>query len=158
MSVIDSLSRLFAGAEAVTPREATAALVQAYSDCVWRAVQLERHAEMAPQPHSEQVLRRLAAEDVAQGVRLRQAIEAAGAFPTPTAEPSPRTGLNHWERLLQDLDAHRRCVLQSRELALRFAARLPQTAALFDTLCRTEGEHCEGLRALIARADPQALD
>jgi len=159
MGVFDTLSRLFSGGEAVTPREAAAALVQAYSDCVSRAVQLERHAEMAPQPSGEQALRRLAAEDVAQGVRLRQAIEAAGTHPPlPAAESAPRVGLNHWARLVQDLDAHRRCVLQSRELALRLAARLPHTAALFESLYQTELGHCEELRKLIARADPQALD
>jgi rubrerythrin len=45
-----------------------------------------------------------------------------------------------------------------RELAGHFAETLPSTAALFDDLCREETTHCERLRALIARADPQALD
>jgi hypothetical protein len=159
MGVLDTLSRLLAGEEVTTPRDAAAVLVQSYIDCVRRTAQLERHAEMAPQHCSAQALERLAAAEAEQCERLRQAIEVASApLPPTTAEPLPRGALNHWARLVQDLDAHRRSVLQSRELALRFAAHLPQTAALFDSLCRADAMHCEDLRALIARADPQALN
>ena len=59
---------------------------------------------------------------------------------------------------MQDLEAHRLSARRLRELAVHFAESLPTTAALFDELCREEVTHCERLRTLIARADPQALD
>jgi hypothetical protein len=159
MGVLDTLSRLLVCDEVTAPRDATTALVQSYMECVTRAAQLERHAHMAPQHCSVQALERLAEAEAEQCARLRDAIEIAGAPPPPvTAEPSPRGALNHWGRLVQDLEAHRRSVLQYREFALRLTAHLPQTAALFESLCRAEAMHCEELRALIARADPQALD
>lgn len=159
MSVLDTLSRLLTGEDASTSRDAAAGLVQSYIDCVRRAAQLQRHAELAPQACGAQALKRLAAEDAEQGSTLRQAIEVAGiVVPSPVTDVPQGDGLNHWTRLVNDLDTHRRCVMQSRDSALRFAARLPQTAALFESLYRAEASHCEELRALIARADPQALD
>lgn len=114
---------------------------------------------MAPQQQSAEVLKQLAAAEEEQRDRLRQALEAAGVPVPPAApEPLPRGALNHWARLVQDLEAQRGAVQRFRELAIRFAESFPQTAGLFDALCREEAAHCEDLRALIARADPQALD
>jgi hypothetical protein len=113
---------------------------------------------MAPQQQSAEVLKQLAAAEEEQRERLRQALEAAGVPVPPAAEPLPHGALNHWARLVQDLEAHRGAVQRFRELAIRFAESFPQTAGLFDALCREEAAHCEDLRALIARADPQALD
>ncbi|MBP1687203.1 MAG: hypothetical protein H6Q33_3346 [Deltaproteobacteria bacterium] len=159
MGVLDTLSYLLAGDDTAASRDAAAALMRSYIDCARRTAQLERHAKMAPHTGGAQALERLAAEDADQGLRLRRAVEAAGAsLPSMAAELPQRDGLNHWARLVDDLDAHQRCVMQARELALRLAARLPQTAALFESLYRAEAIHCEKLRALIARADPQALD
>ena len=134
-------------------------MAQSYCDCTRRAAQLLRHAGMAPQQQSAEGLKQLAAAEEEQRDRLRQAIEAAGA-PVPSAAPEPLShgALNHWARLVQDLEAHRGAVQRFRELAIHFAESIPKTAGLFDVLCREEMAHCEDLRALIARADPQALD
>jgi hypothetical protein len=114
---------------------------------------------MAPQLQSAEALKQLAAAEEDQRDRLRQAIEAAGTPVPPVApEPLPRGALNHWARLVEDLEDHRSAVQCFRELAIRFAESFPKTAGLFDRLCREEAAHCEDLRALIARADPQALD
>jgi phage shock protein A len=105
------------------------------------------------------MLKQLAAAEEDQRDRLRQALEAVGAPAPPVAsELLPRRALNHWARLVQDLEAHQEAVQRFRELAMRFAESFPRTAGLFDELCREEETHCEDLRALIARADPQALD
>jgi hypothetical protein len=159
MGVFDRLSRLVIGRSGVAAEEAAAALAQSYCDCARRAAQLLRHAGMAPQRQSAEALKQLATAEEGQRDRLRQAIEATGAPVPPVAsEPLPRGALNHWARLVQDLEAHRGAVQRFRELAMRFAESFPRTAGLFDELCREEAAHCEDLRALIARADPQALD
>lgn len=159
MGVFDRLSRLVIGGSGAATEKATVALAQSYCDCVRSAAQLLRHAGMAPQQQSAEVLKQLAAAEEEQRDRLRQALEAAGVPVPPAApEPLPRGALNHWARLVQDLEAQRGAVQRFRELAIRFAESFPQTAGLFDALCREEAAHCEDLRALIARADPQALD
>lgn len=160
MSMLDKLSRLVSGATASATREATAALAEAYLDCGRRAAQLARHAEMSPQAYSTEALKELAAAEEEQHTRLRQALEAAGApVPSPALpEPVLRGALNHWARLVRDLESHQVAVQRFRQWTMRFAETLPQTAGLFETLCREEIAHCEDLRALIARADPQALD
>ncbi len=140
-------------------RLATTALRECYVDCVRRSQLLSRHAEMAPQAYSMEGLRRLAAAEASQAERLRAALQAAGvAIPPPPPDTLPSGALNHWARLVQDLEAHRLAFRRLRELAVRLAASFPSTAELLDQLCREEHEHCEALRALIARADPQALD
>ena len=114
---------------------------------------------MSPQAYSTEALNDLAAAEEEQRTRLRQALEATEApVPSPLPEPLPRGALNHWARLVQDLERHQLAVQQFRQLAMRFAETLPKTAGLFEELCREEVGHCEDLRALIARADPQALD
>ncbi|MFI5397165.1 MAG: hypothetical protein ACHQ9S_16630 [Candidatus Binatia bacterium] len=156
---MQKLSRLAIGGDAGTPSEAIAALVQSYIDCARRTAQLEQHAELAPQRYSADALRHLASGEGKQRERLRQALDAAGAgIPSVSSGPPPRGALNHWTRLLQDLEAHRSSTQRLRELAIRFAETFPQTAGLFDELRREEVLHCEDLRSLVARADPQALD
>ncbi len=159
MGVLDKLSRLVIGGTASTAREAATSLQDAYVACAQRQAQLARHAEMAPQAYSIDGLKQLATEEMAQLERLRQALEAAGAsIPAVTAVVTHRGAPNHWARLVQDLEMHRAAAQRFRELGMRFAESLPQTASLFDMLCREEVAHCEDLRALIARADPQAID
>jgi len=156
MSVLERLSRFVGGG--ASP-EATPPLHACYLDAVSRARLLSRHAEMAPQLYSQEALRRLASAEEAQAERLRQTLLTAGAAaPSVSSEPPPSRSRNHWGRLVQDLEAHRVAFRRLRELAVQFYESLPLTADLFDQLCREERHHCEQIRELIARADPQALD
>jgi hypothetical protein len=159
MGVLDKLSRLVVGGTAADTHDAAAALSACYVACVERAEQLRRHADMAPQEYSAEGLKELATAEDAQAERLRAALAAAG-HPLPTIPPvALSTGApNHWARLVQDLEAHRVSTRKLRELAVHFAETLPTTAELFDELCREEMVHCEKMRTLISRADPQALD
>ena len=159
MSMLERISRLVVGSRAATAHDATGALRQCYVDCVARAAHLSRHAEMAPQAQAAEGLAQLAAAEAKQAERLRDALRAAGeAVPAASAAVRPPGALNHWARLVHDLEAQRSSEQGLRELAVHFAETLPDTAALFDELCREEHVHCERLRGLIARADPQALD
>lgn len=159
MGMLDKISRLVAGGGVAAAHDATQAVRDCYVECVHRAHQLRRHAEMAPQSYSTDALRELAAAEEQQAERLREALRAAGetAPPVPTAA-LPEGALNHWGRLVQDLERHRPSARRLRELSVHFAESLPATAELFDQLCGEEITHCERLRTLIARADPQALD
>jgi hypothetical protein len=159
MSMLERISRFVVGSRVATVHEAATALRQCYEDCGARAAQLSRHADMAPQAQGAEGLARLAAAETQQAERLREALRAAGeAVTAPAPVGLPPGALNHWARLVQDLEAHRSSTRRLRELAVHFAETLPETAALFDDLCREEHVHCERLRGLIARADPQALD
>jgi hypothetical protein len=159
MGMLEKLSRLVIGSQVAVIHDATEVLQECYVGCVQRARQLSRHTDMAPQEYAAEGLRELTAAEEKQAERLRDALRAAdAALPTPPTEPLPAGALNHWARLVQDLEAHRTSARRLRELAVHFAESLPSTAHLFDELCREEADHCERLRTLIARADPQALD
>jgi hypothetical protein len=148
-----------AGGEVAARHDAVAALTDCYFGCTQRALRLARHAERAPQEFSAAALKELSLAEDTQAGRLRDALRAADAEIPNVPEPPPLPGaLSLWGRLVQDLEAHRDSARRLRELAVHFAESLPTTAALFDELCREESLHCERLRALIARADPQALD
>ena len=159
MSMLEKLSRFVAGSAVATAHDAAAVLRRCHADCAARASQLSRHAEMAPQSQSAEGLAELAAAEGRQAERLREALQAIGET-VPMMPPAllPVGALNHWARLVQDLDLHRASAQSLRELAGHFAETLPDTAALFDEMCREEQTHCERLRGLIARADPQAID
>ena len=159
MGVLHKLSRFMAGGEVAAQHDAVEALTQCYVECLQRVRRLAQHAELAPHEYSAEALKELAAAEEAQAGRLRDALRDAGAEVQSVPNPSPLPGaLNLWGRLVQDLEAHRASARRLRELAVHFAESLPLTATLFDELCREESIHCERLRTLIARADPQALD
>ncbi len=159
MGVLEKLSRLVVGTTTAASHAAIEALQQCYVEAVRQARQLARHAEMAPQHYSVQSLTGLARGEERHVETLRQALRAADtAVPDVPDERPPAGALNHWGRLVQDLEAHRAVVRRMRELAVHFAESQPTAAALFDELCHDETVHCEQLRELIARADPQALD
>jgi len=80
------------------------------------------------------------------------------AAPKEWTVPVTEVPLNHWARLVSCLDAHRATVEMLREAARTCGDELPATAALFEEWRDIEVMHCERLRALIARADPQALN
>ena len=159
MSFLERVGRLVAGSGSTATSDAATLLTQCYVECVQRARQLHRHAEMAPQAYSGDGLRGLAAAEEAQAHRLREALQAAGVNAPAVSTVPPLPGaLSHWARIVQDLQAHRLSTRRLRELAIQFADTLPTVANLFDDLCLEENNHCERLRTLIARADPQALD
>ena len=160
MGVLQRFSRLVSGgSEAEAKLDAVTALNQCYIDCLHRSQLLAHHAEMAPQQAAADALRELATAESGQAERLREALRAAGATPPTVSAFEPTGGaLNHWARLVQDLQLHREAVRHLRELAVRFAETLPATATLFGQLCDEDAVHAERLRTLIARADPQALD
>jgi hypothetical protein len=158
MSWRDALGRLVSGEQYTVTHEAIPELQKAHAGLRERAALMREHAEAAPNQLSQQELSRLAEEDDGEAKRLAEALEALGAE-VPHIVPVPPVGsLNHWERLVQDLEAHRGAMRRLREEAVHFAETVPQTGALFDRLCQLEEAHALRLRDLIARTDALALN
>lgn len=130
-------------------------LWELWGDLDREAHRLARHAEMAPNHSSEGQLTRLAAEQEAIAAKLRDALGEKTA--ATSAEPAPPASLNHWARVVQNLEHMR----SQRDRLFEAAQERDREEVLGQTL---EGlalrmEHqLLGLRALIARADPQSLN
>lgn len=128
-----------------------------WSDLEREARRLARHAELAPNHSSHSHLTRLAAEQEVIATKLADALGAKKAVAAPT-EPAPPAGLNHWARVVQNLEH-----MQGQRDRLFDAAKerdsedAPLGVVLEGLALRMEHQLL-GLRALIARADPQSLN
>ncbi|HVN86044.1 MAG TPA: ferritin-like domain-containing protein [Candidatus Binatia bacterium] len=155
----DRLAKLVAGDQGVVTYDAIPALQQARAAFVVRARMLRRHAEQAPNQLQHDELSRLAGQDETRVHEVTEVLTTLGGQPAePPPLPAVTGALNHWARLVEALESHRAAVKSLREQSIHFAEALPDTAALFDRLCREEERHGIHLRDLIARTDPQALD
>ena len=124
-----------------------------------RSRQLEALAEQAPHDSAERELRRLAAAEVALAGRLEVALSEQGASAPPLAPtPAAAEETNHWARLVAALEAHREARAQLLDAATSIPDQAPELIPLLDDLSRGVDSLLSGLRTLIARADPQALD
>lgn len=134
-------------------------LRHAYLDSYERMLLLEQHASLAPQEYSRNALVALTHTAKQQVDRLRGILRERGLGPVPEpAPPALESSSNHWGRLVEDLERHQASSRNLRESATEFADSHPDVAGIFRRLCQEDVRACERLRALIARADPQALD
>jgi hypothetical protein len=134
-------------------------LSEIHTDAVESMQLLQQHATLAPQEHGREGLERLAAAARDQVDSLRAALRERGlSVPPERPLASTSASINHWARLVEDLERHRSSSRKLRELAVRLADSHPSVAAFLDQLCQQDLRTCESLRALIARADPQAYD
>jgi hypothetical protein len=158
MGMLEKLGRFVVGGRNAI-EDPTAALLEAYQDAHERMRMLQEHAALAPQEQSRQVLENLAQEAAQQIDRLRTALRERdiGLVPQP-APAAARASMNHWERLVQDLERHQASSARLRDVAMEFASSHPSAAAFLRRLGEEDARTCERLRHLIARADPQALD
>ena len=157
MSMLQKLGRFVVGGKDAV-EDPTDVLRQIHTDAVERMLLLQQHAEMAPQEYSRTGLESLVAAAQEQVESLRNALRERG-LRVPTEPAAPVAGsVNHWARLVQDLERHRSSSRRLRELAVRFADSHPDVSSFLDQLCQQDLRTCERLRALIARADPQAFD
>jgi hypothetical protein len=148
--------RLKSWASGEPGEQGNADLVGLRADLEREARRLARHAELAPNASAEGDLSRLAKVQDAIAARLHEALGEKGAAAAAPVEASPPAGLNHWARLVQNLEHAR-----SQRDRLFDAAKERTTEPLGDLaeeLALRMDDQVLGLRALIARADPQALD
>ncbi len=134
------------------------ALAVSYTTSRRRAAQLREHARIAPQKPAVESLQSMAADEDRQCEELKNEILVlGGSVVDPETRPVDFGGINHWRRLVADLEAHRNAALRYKTLATTFALS-PSTAEFFERLSTEEFVHSERLRDLLAWADPHAVD
>jgi hypothetical protein len=121
------------------------------------ARRLARHAEMAPNHSAHNDLSRLAAEQEAIAAELRDALGEKKAAVSP-AEPPPPAGLNHWARVVQNLEHMRAQRDRLFDAAKERNSEEEPLGGILEGLAQRMENQLLGLRALIARADPQSLN
>lgn len=157
MSLLSQLGKLVgAGRE----QQAAEAMREALQAARTRSKTFSRHAELAPQEGSSVSLRELASLSEAQADHIKEALQAANSAmpPEPRASGRPSDPNSHWARLVVDLESLRDEVVRYQELATHFSSDLPASAGFFEAQRSACERQCRILRALIARADPQATD
>jgi hypothetical protein len=152
--------RLFRLASGDRSREIIEQLRAAHARSVAQGNRLAAAAAQAPTAGAENALRGLAAARAAQTAHLAGALAERGAAPG-TEVPAPilnGAARNHWARLVAALEACR----EARGHLARTQPRLVEADASLDGLLQSVdgswGAESLALRALIARADPQALN
>jgi hypothetical protein len=158
MGTLQKLGRyVVGGRDAIV--DPSVVLREIYGNVRERVQRLRLHAELAPQEHGRQGLSTLAADAGETLEELRAALRERGVGLVPETKPrTEEASLNHWGRLVKDLEDHRASSRRLRELAMHLDDSHPAVAVFLNRLCNEDVRSCERLRDLIARADPQALD
>jgi hypothetical protein len=131
------------------------ALTSGYRDLRRLTEQIKAHAERAPYPHVAARLRQIASEKQRASGVLKEKILAMGYdFEEPHA--APRSGKNHWQRMVQDLEDQKSLEAFLLEHATLLADDAPEIGDLLSRIAADQGAHRDILLDLVARADPQA--
>jgi hypothetical protein len=119
------------------------------------AEQIKAHADQAPYSHVTGQLREMAAKKLKNVEILRDSLLRLGAA-VEGFQPEIRSGKNHWERIIRDLEAQKAFEGLLRDHASLLAEREPELSRLFIDIVNSERPHRETLLQLVMRADPQA--
>ncbi|MEK7334287.1 MAG: hypothetical protein AAB222_03070 [Candidatus Binatota bacterium] len=136
--------------------KATVEILKAdYHDLRRLAEQISNHAEKAPYPHVTQRLRQIASEKRNSTSILKEKLLSLGGgleeFPLDL-----KSGKNHWERMVQDLQDQKALETSFFERTMRLADEAPEISDLLRKVVDAQLPHKEALLDLVARADPQA--
>jgi hypothetical protein len=158
MALLDTFRGIFEGDERAH-RRVNEDLRNLYQGFVERAAHIELTAGEAPTEAMENDLRKLAADHRETAELIKVALEARkSSAPSAVAAPAPTGAVNHWARVVEDLEDAHKGHNQLREVANRILESNPELTDLFDTLTQRLAAHVARLRGEIARADPQALN
>lgn len=158
MALLDTFRGILEGDERAH-RRVNEDLRNLYKGFVERAARIELTANEAPTESSENDLRKLAADHRKTADLIKVALEARkSSAPSAVAAPTPSGAVNHWARVVEDLEATHEGHNQLREVANRILETNPELTDLFETLTQRFADHVARLRGEIARADPQALN
>jgi len=126
-----------------------------YHDLQRLAEQIGAHAERAPYPHVAQRLRQIAFEKQKNAAILKEKILSLG-HESEGPQPIIKSGKNHWDRMVQDLEDQKTLENSFLEQAVRLADEVPEISDLLRRVVAAQLPHKEILLDLVARADPQA--
>lgn len=130
-------------------------LTAGYHDLRRLTEQIKTHAERAPYPHVAVRLRQMALEKEKTIGALREKLLSLGAH-VGGPQAQPKSGKNHWERMVQDLEDQKGLEAFFLEQATRLVDGAPEIADLLSKVVADQSPHKEILLDLVARADPQA--
>lgn len=126
-----------------------------YHDLSRLAQQIDNHAQRAPYPHTAERLRRIAAEKRQRAMSLKeQVLSLGGKLEEPDLDL--KSGKNHWERMVRDLEDQRALETSFLDRAFRLAEEKPHISELLKRIVDEHVSHKEILLDLVTRADPQA--
>lgn len=117
--------------------------------------QIEYHAERAPYPHVTQRLTQIAVEKKVHLQLLREKLLSLGVD-LSELPLDLRSGKNHWERMVQDLEDEKALETRFTEQAVLSADDAPEISDFLQKIVAAQLPHKEILLDLVARADPQA--
>ena len=131
------------------------ALRRTYHELLRLAEQIRVHAERAPYPHVAARLQQIAIEKRQSANTLREKIrDIGGGWEEPRLDI--KSGKNHWERMVRDLEDQRALETSIVDQALTLVADAPEISNLLRRIAAVQVPHRETLLDLVARADPQA--
>lgn len=119
------------------------------------AEQISTHAAKAPYLQVAQRLRQIASEkrDIL-GILREKILVLGGNLEEP--QLILKSGKNHWERMVQDLEDQRALEIFFSEQAVRLADEDPEISDLLRSVLAAQLPHKEIFLDLVVRADPQA--
>jgi len=130
-------------------------LQESYRDLCRLANQIEAHAQRAPYPYVADCLRKMAQEKHHTATALKERILSKGGD-FKDSELELKSGKNHWERMVRDLEDQRALETTLLERAFRLAEEFPDISDLLKNIALAQASHKETLINLLARSDPQA--
>lgn len=131
------------------------ALRLSYYNLCRLAAQIDDHAGKAPYPQIAQRLEQIALEKRRSVEILREKIlSLQGHLDEP--QPNPKSGKNHWQRMVQDLQDQKALETLLAEQSVRLAEDAPEISDLLKEIVAAQIPHSDILMDLVARADPQA--
>lgn len=137
------------------PADPILRLTKYYGELLRLEQQIESHAERAPYPHVAEKLRRIAREKRELASTMRGKIPALEKY---AGEPPStiKSGKNHWERMVQDLEDQKALDEGLTGPGETLAGHDPELSRVLLDIVAAQASHKDDFRDLIARSDPQA--
>ena len=126
-----------------------------YADERQHAARFVLHAQKMHYPQFREALLRIAADESKHAERIAEKIHEFGGSLPPEPEVSSSLG-NSWRYLLDDLEEERRCAGELESDRLSVASDYTDVGELLEHIDEDERKHCDEIRGMLMRSDPQA--
>lgn len=131
-------------------------LTRRYIEESQHVARLTAHAQRMQYPQFRLKLLAIVAEEIEHVNLIAEKLEQMGARPPDV--PAISTGAkNSWQYLLDDLTEQQRCAEELFDQARSIREEFPDIAELLERIHRDGKRHCEIIRDMLMRSDPQSL-